>query len=219
VDIEGREFLIYKKKYPAGAILCKQGEVSDDIYILQAGAVKVIVDTMIIAVINTTGTFLGESAALLHQPRSATLEVLTDSEFMIIPGNYLDHVIMQSPRVGINLLKILAHRLRNTTTYLTQVQSDIINYRNEIRTLKGQRPIQELDLGSGLFELGLISQEQLKECQGIVEKTKDTPEPVTLPQILLEKRYINLFQLTEYLKSHPSDLSLSDENIQTSNPV
>ena len=202
-EFEGREFLIFKKSYPAGAVLCKQGELSDDIYILQQGAVKVIVDDITIAVINTRGTFLGESAALLKQPRSATLQVINDAAFMVIPGNYLDNVVIQSPKVGLNLLKILAHRLRNTTTYLTRVQKDIIKYRNEIRELKGQRPLRELTLGEGLYELGLISEEQLVECQKIVEDSQMSPDPLSLAQVLLEKRYINMFQLTEYLKSHP----------------
>ena len=191
----GNDFILMKKIYKVGTILCYQGEMSDDIYILQQGAIQVIVNNMVVAVISVRGSFFGESAAFTKKPRSATLKVIEEAHCMIIPSQFIGNVIQQSPQIGIQLVKILAKRLKTTTEYLTRLQSDIIKYRNEIRQLKGETVLKELSFEDKMLELGFINSGQMEEAKQI-----SATEGRSLMQILFEKKYITLDEISKLLE-------------------
>ncbi len=210
-DYKGREFLIPKKHYPAGTVLCKQGEMSDDIYLLQRGSIQVIVDQEVIQIIEAHGSFVGETACLLKQPRSASLIVKEDAECMVIPGEYLENVISQSPKVGINLLKVMCTRLLRTTKLLTQAQKKIVSLRNQMAGQTKESPDEKTTpsepsgspktLGDRLIEIGLLNRTQLANAKAeLLERSSAEPN-LTLSQLLIEKGYLTSFQLSMFLQS------------------
>jgi len=137
--------------FKAGTRIFNQGDRGTDIYILKKGAVTVIVDGKIVGLINTPDTIIGEMAYFLGLNRTASVEAVEDSEFIIIPGDYLYETLFQHPGIAINLLKILAQRLANTTKYAAKLEKDIVMYRDELRTLKGMREEKKPDLGDELL--------------------------------------------------------------------
>ena len=186
--------------FKAGTRIFNQGEKGDDIYILKKGAVTVIVDNQIVGLINTPNTIMGEMAYFLGLNRTASIEAIEDSDCMIITGEYLNEVVMKNPKIGIELLKILSERLAKTTRYASKLENDIIKYRNEIRKIKGLKEDKRTTFAQELVFEGILTNEQLAECIDDVEKRKKAGEAITLPKILIEKKYITTGQLIQFLE-------------------
>ena len=72
-----------RKRYPQGAIIFREGDVGGAMYLVESGQLQVVVGTgdnqQPLAYLGP-GSFVGEIALLLGQPRSATLKVVIDAE-------------------------------------------------------------------------------------------------------------------------------------------
>ena len=123
--------------FKSGTNLFRQGDRSREIFILKKGAVTITVDRQLVGLINTPDSILGEMAYLLDIPRTATVEAVEDSEFIVIPGRSLYGAIMKKPDIGIDFLKTLTRRLANTTRYATRLEREVISLRGELRKLRG----------------------------------------------------------------------------------
>jgi CRP/FNR family transcriptional regulator len=185
--------------YKAGTVLFKQGDPGTDIYIMKRGAVTVTVDDQIVGLINTPDTMIGEMAYLLRVPRTATVEAIEDAEFIVIPGKYLYENVMKTPELGIDLLKILSRRLANTTKYATTLEKEVVEYRNEIRNLKGMDELQQPTLEEELLMQGFITEEKLNKCREEFKKLKKKGEGPSLLQIIIQNGYVTAEQLIQYL--------------------
>jgi CRP-like cAMP-binding protein len=186
--------------FKAGTRLFNQGEKSNDIYILKRGAVTVIVDDQIVGLINTPNTIIGEMAYFLGFKRTASIEAIEDSDCMIISGNYLNETVLKNPKIGIELLKILSERLAKTTKYLSKLECDIVKYRNTIRKIKGLKEDRRSSLAHELVFEGILTNEQLSECLEDIENRKKSGESISLPKVLIEKKYISTEQLIQFLE-------------------
>ena len=119
-DVQDKKLFKYSF-YKAGTRIFNQGDKGTDIYVLKNGAVTVIVDNQIIGLINTPDTIIGEMAYFLNLNRTASIEAIEDSDFIVISGEYLYETVMKKPQIGIDLLKILSARLAKTTKYATKL--------------------------------------------------------------------------------------------------
>lgn len=63
---------------PKDAIICKEGSIGDEMYILQAGTVDVLINDTRVTSISDRGYVFGEIALLLGEKRSATLKAKSD---------------------------------------------------------------------------------------------------------------------------------------------
>jgi CRP-like cAMP-binding protein len=186
--------------FKAGTRLFNQGEKSTDIYILKRGAVTVIVDNQIVGLINTPNTIMGEMAYFLGLNRTASIEAIEDSDCMIITGEYLNDTVLKNTKIGLELLKIVSERLAKITRYASKLENDIIKYRNEIRKMKGLKEDKRTTFAHELVFEGFLTNEQLNECIEEIDKRKKTGEAITLPKILIEKKYITTGQLIQFLE-------------------
>jgi len=185
----------------AGTRIFNQGDTGTDIYILKKGAVTVIVDDQIVGLINTPDTIIGEMAYFLNIPRTATIEAIEDCEFIVIPGEQLYQHVMKKPELGINLMKILSRRLANTTKYTTRLEKDIIEYRNEIRSLQGLEKLKRRSLEDDLITYRYITEEQLDTCMEEQKKARaSSGETPSLLKFIVEKGYMSADQLTQFLE-------------------
>jgi len=185
----------------SGTRVFNQGDTETDIYILKKGAVTVIVDDQIVGLINTPGTIIGEMAYFLGIPRTASVEATEDSEFIVIPGEQLYRHVLKQPKLGIDLLKILSQRLANTTKYATRLEKEVIEYRNELRSMQGLDELKQQSLEDELLFHGFITEEQATECREEFDRRKasgeDTP---SLLKLIVERGYITAEKLTQYLE-------------------
>lgn len=194
------ELVVQSKKIKKDQILYKQDDTDSDMFILNNGRIGVYVDDEFITEIEETGALIGESAALFKQPRSATLIALENSDLSIIPGEYMDKVLMENPKIGINLVKTIAKRLHNTSKLAANLQKLVLHYRNEINRLSGEKEREEeYKLGRLFYETGLINKKQLKEVIQLQEKYKKKKKEKSLGQILIEKKYATMFQVMQMI--------------------
>lgn len=104
-----------------------EGDVGNAIYVILAGQVKVFASDMdgkeFIFGTYGSGTILGEMA-LDGQPRSASVEALSDVECAIVPIDELRRRIESDPAFTMELIRTLIQRSRNTTTFSRRLALD-----------------------------------------------------------------------------------------------
>ncbi len=186
--------------YKAGTRVFSQGDTSTDIYILKKGAVTVCVDDQIVGLINTPDIFIGEMAYFLGISRTATIEAVEDSEFIVIPAEDLYENVLKNPQIGIELIKILSGRLANTTKYATRLEKDLIDTRAELRKSQGIREEPEPSVEDKLVSRGFITRTQLNECKQECEKMKKEEKESSIMHVLINKKYLTVEQLIQYLE-------------------
>ena len=104
----------------AGQYLMSQGEMTDSIYFLLEGVVRVTKDGYDVAVITDKGAVFGEMSILLDYQHTASVQCLEDSSFYHIehPKKYLE----EHPRLIWHIAQILGMRLFNLNQYLVDVK-------------------------------------------------------------------------------------------------
>ena len=112
--------------YDAGQVMFNAGDAADAAYIIIDGSVEISVPTPSGPIIvNTLGKneLLGEIAIFGEVPRTATAKALSKLETLKISKELFIKVIRENPDAAVELIKILAGRLANTTSQLTQTRS------------------------------------------------------------------------------------------------
>ncbi len=98
------------------ATLCRQGERSDEVFLLLSGRVRTwILDREQRAQIlgeATTGACLGEMAVLDAAPRSATVTAQDEVRALVLGGAAFREVLHAQPAVAEGVLRVLTQRLR-----------------------------------------------------------------------------------------------------------
>lgn len=106
------------KTFKAGEAIIREGDTSNEMFLLIAGKVAVTKrdeetgKDKTLAEISEPMSYFGEMAALLHQPRTASIMAVDDCEFMIVPGDKIDTLIDVNAAVGKKLIQTFAQRLK-----------------------------------------------------------------------------------------------------------
>ncbi|HAK64044.1 MAG TPA: cyclic nucleotide-binding protein, partial [Alphaproteobacteria bacterium] len=115
-------FTSERVNFATGQSLMRQGELGDTAYLILSGDADVIVNSgagpVKVAEIGRNG-FVGEMAILRDQPRSATVTAASDMTTLKISKESFFQLVQDSPRIALELMRILAQRLEETTTALT----------------------------------------------------------------------------------------------------
>jgi len=112
--------------YDAGQVMFNAGDAADAAYIIIDGSVEISVPTPSGPIIvNTLGRneLLGEIAIFGEVPRTATAKAMSKLETLKISKDMFIKVIRENPDAAVELIKILAGRLANTTSQLTLTRS------------------------------------------------------------------------------------------------
>jgi NTE family protein len=104
---------------PAGAILFRQGDPGDALYIVVYGCLSVVVRTTDGAE-RTVGEIyrdetVGEMAVISGEPRSATVVACRDTELLRLDRRSYEGLIEQNPKLMLRLTKLLVRRLNRLT--------------------------------------------------------------------------------------------------------
>lgn len=106
----------FSRKYAPGAAICREGEEGEEMYIIQAGKVRVSKrfagKTNVISVLEK-GDFFGEMAIVNRTLRTATVTAIDDVELLVFDREGLQNMIARNARIALTIIDKLCRRLQN----------------------------------------------------------------------------------------------------------
>ena len=110
---------------PRGTILFSEGEPGDSLYIVLSGKVKLGRRSSdgrenLVAVMGPSDQF-GELSLFDPGPRTSTAAVVTDVRVARLPKEALHSWVRDRPEIALQLLRVVARRLRRTNTMLADL--------------------------------------------------------------------------------------------------
>jgi CRP/FNR family transcriptional regulator, cyclic AMP receptor protein len=110
-DLEAIADITEERAIEPGSVLCDQGRVATECFIVQDGTADVEVNGRSVASVGS-GEAIGEMGLLDHLPRSATVTARTPMDVYVIDSQRFEKVL-QSSGVARALLELLSRRLRD----------------------------------------------------------------------------------------------------------
>jgi CRP-like cAMP-binding protein len=126
-----------KRTFSSGTELMRQGDISDAMYVILAGRVRVertvpqIPQSVVLAEFGS-GQVVGEMGLFDHEPRSATVTAIEHTEAVELDDLALAQTVLRYPEVGTALLRLLSERLRSTDELAMEL----------LRRARGDEPLQ-----------------------------------------------------------------------------
>jgi len=110
---------------PRGAVVFHEGEPGDSLYIVISGKIKLGRRSSdgrenLVAVMGPADQF-GELSLFDPGPRTSTAVAVTDAQLARLPKDALHQWIIDKPRLGLQMLRAVARRLRRTNTMLADL--------------------------------------------------------------------------------------------------
>ena len=107
--------------FQSGHSLFRQGDPGDAAYIIVEGTVDILVDTPSGSITVATlakNDIVGEIAILCDVPRTATVTAMGELVTLKITKDLFFRMVTDFPEMGVEIMRVLAHRLEQTTAQL-----------------------------------------------------------------------------------------------------
>jgi CRP-like cAMP-binding protein len=104
----------FRIKLLKDAVLLREGEENqEEFFLLETGIVDIYIQDRKISTLDASKSqeFLGEVAALLGGPRTATIIAATDCSLLRIPKLKVEAILTSSPTLGMKLIRSLCRKL------------------------------------------------------------------------------------------------------------
>lgn len=112
--------------FQVGQSLFQHGDEGDAAYIIVDGEADVLVDTptgpLRVAKVKRND-IVGEIAILCDVPRTATVTVTQELTTLRITKDLFFRMVTDFPEMGVEVMRVLAHRLEQTTAQLREAQA------------------------------------------------------------------------------------------------
>lgn len=114
--------ILERKTFSEGALIFRYGDVGREFYVIESGSVELSVrdttgDKIVLATIGT-GEVFGELSVLDGGPRSAAATVVSDVVLWSLSRNRLTEFLTAHPGASLDLLAVMAARIRDTDQLL-----------------------------------------------------------------------------------------------------
>lgn len=106
--------------FAEGETVIATGSVTGKLFVLQAGAVEVVKDGMVLGTFDQPGVVFGELAALLDQPHGADVRAVAPSTFHVADAAEL---LGADPVAALHVATILARRVQSANEALIDVRN------------------------------------------------------------------------------------------------
>src|SRR5574344_365173 len=106
-------------------LVCKENEMSNDLFFIVSGRFAVYSGRKLNTVLTPNDMFIGEMAFLLNDRRTATILAVGDCKLIKIPKSAFLLLIRKNPHYGIFLSKMLAQRLLRQTQMTISLQKKV----------------------------------------------------------------------------------------------
>jgi type IV pilus assembly protein PilB len=130
------------EKYENGDVIIREGNKDIDFFKLDQGALNVMKDGKKIAEIVQPGVYFGEMAALIDEPRTASVVSNGRSKVTRYPGDKLSEVIEDYPDVAKHLFEVTAGRLNDISKALAENigRENVSNKQDDLNQQKFKQP-------------------------------------------------------------------------------
>jgi CRP/FNR family cyclic AMP-dependent transcriptional regulator len=138
----------FAKQFPAGAVLFEEGQHGEEMYVIQAGRVrltrKVRGVPQHLATL-PTGEFFGELAIINERARSATATVLEEATLLVLDAHMFETMIRGNAEIAMRLIKRLAQRLEHANAQVEVLLVRDANHRvvRQLRLLAETSGVQD----------------------------------------------------------------------------
>ena len=106
------------KPYPAGTAIFSEGEPGNEMYVILEGQVELTIGGRVVETLGAGEPF-GEMALMDNEPRGATAVAKTACRLVPISEERFLYLIQDTPYFGLQIMKVMAHRLRRMNTRAT----------------------------------------------------------------------------------------------------
>ena len=116
------ESCVRRRVFKRGEVVVHKGDPGGSLFIIAEGQVRVVLpsdsgEEALLAVFDE-GDFFGELSLIDGQPRSATVVTSAPTEMLVLHRDDFLNFLRTSPEVGIDMLRVLARRLRETDEFV-----------------------------------------------------------------------------------------------------
>jgi len=99
-----------------GEIVFKAGDPMDDMYLVRSGRIDIVLNGRVVEQVGANQIF-GEMALIDNTERSADAVVGEDAELVPINEKLFTFLVHETPRFALDVMRVLAHRLRRVERY------------------------------------------------------------------------------------------------------
>jgi CRP-like cAMP-binding protein len=118
IDLKQIAAIAGERVYADGDVLSRQGEPGDEMYVIVAGEVRVIVKrsdgVSVEAVRRGVGEYVGEMAILTQESRIATLIAVGSVRTLTISQQAFEGILRERPDTGLAVIRELCARLKES---------------------------------------------------------------------------------------------------------
>lgn len=173
-ELENLIRLATARTYPAGSIICREGQMENVFYVIQDGTIaftKKIAGGDQFLGLKARGEFFGELGVLDKAPRAATVHAISECRLIEIDGDTLDDVLNRNPSVTRAIMRGITRSMRDTD----QITIAELQLKNAelARTLDNLRAAQA----------ELVRRERLKRDLEIAAQVHKSILPTTFPNV------------------------------------
>jgi CRP/FNR family cyclic AMP-dependent transcriptional regulator len=129
--------------YRPGQVIMRQGDIGDAAYVIIKGDAEVSISSTAGDIPIATprdGAFVGEIAILCDKPRTATVRATSELKALRIRKETFFELLHQFPEMAVEITRLLAERLTDTTADLVKAREQLEKTREELA--KAQRGVQ-----------------------------------------------------------------------------
>lgn len=122
----------FARDYEPGAVLFREGEPGDFMYVIQSGEVEIrrtIGDVERVLAVLPAGEFFGEMALINQRPRSATAVVRRPSRLLVIEPRTFEAMIRGKTEIAVRMIRTLAGRLERANQQIEILLLPSANHR------------------------------------------------------------------------------------------
>lgn len=119
-------FASQRLTFKPGEALCRQGDAGDSAFVIVEGAADVLVDRgkgPIKVADLARNDIVGEIAILCDVPRTATVKATSELVTLKVTKDLFFRLITDFPEMGVEIMRVLAHRLEQTTAQLLDARN------------------------------------------------------------------------------------------------
>jgi len=161
--------------YKKGSLLCREGEKSDTLFIINEGGVKISKFTkdgkeQIIHIL-TSGDFFGELSLFSNnQTYNFDVYAISDTKICTLTKRNMDEILMNNPEISLKLLQVITKRLSDTENLAQNLATNDAEIRIAYMLLEFVEKYGETT-SEGLQVKLPISREEMASYVGVTRET------------------------------------------------